>query len=68
MLQAGAPLADVGRTVGHQSARSTQRYAHAADAGAKRATELLADALRTAAATPSATVTPITMKTRRKKA
>lgn len=66
MLQAGAPLADVGRSVGHHSTRSTQRYAHAADAGAKRAASLLANAVRKAAATPATDVTPL--KRRRKRA
>ncbi len=62
MLQAGAPIADVGRSVGHHSTRSTQRYAHAADAGAKRAVGLLADAVRVAAATPATAVTPLRRK------
>lgn len=68
MLQAGAPLADVGRSVGHHSARSTQRYAHAADAGAKRAASLLADVVRTVATAPAATVTALAPKARRKHA
>lgn len=64
MLQAGAPLADVGRSIGHHSTRSTQRYAHAADAGAKRAASLLADAVRKAATTPETGITPITRRRR----
>ena len=65
MLQAGAPLADVSRAVGHHSTRSTQRYAHAADAGAKRAQSMLADAVRVAAATPPTDVTPLHRRRRR---
>jgi integrase len=65
MLQAGAPLADVGRSVGHHSTRSTQRYAHAADAGAKRAVGLLADAVRKAAATPETVVKPLQRRRKR---
>lgn len=42
MLQAGASLADVGRVLGHRSARTTERYAHIADEGARNAVERLA--------------------------
>jgi integrase len=45
MLQHGASLAEVGRAIGHTSARTTSRYAHIADAGAQRAADLLGGAI-----------------------
>ena len=62
MLQAGATLAEVGRAIGHKSARSTQRYAAMNDAGAQRAATLLSTAVTAASATPETPVTPLPVK------
>jgi site-specific recombinase XerD len=56
MLQAGATLAEVGRALGHTSARTTERYAHMADTGAQRAADLLGAAVARAAAAPASVV------------
>jgi integrase len=62
MLQAGAHLAEVGRVLGHRSARTTERYAAIADDGAKRAAELLASTLPA----PSAPAAVVPFKGRRR--
>lgn len=58
-IQAGATLAEVQRQLGHKDQRTTARYAHMADAGARRAADLAADAITRATTTPTTTVTPI---------
>lgn len=53
MLQHGATLAEVGRALGHTSARTTERYAHVTDAGMQRAADLLGAAVARAGDAPA---------------
>ena len=64
MLQGGASLAEVQRTIGHKSARATARYAQIADSGAQSAASKLGAIVAALAAEPdSATdIAPITRK------
>jgi integrase len=64
MLQAGATLPEVGRAIGHSSARATERYAKMDDRGAKSAATKLGAVVAAAAAQGSATVTPIAKKSK----
>ncbi|MFN9215694.1 MAG: tyrosine-type recombinase/integrase [Gemmatimonadota bacterium] len=57
MLQAGAHLDEVGRVLGHRSARTSERYAAITDEGARRAVEKLAATMPEPVA--PAVVTPI---------
>jgi integrase len=45
MHDAGAPLAVVGRLLGHRNLRSTQRYSHATERGQRVAVEYAAEAV-----------------------
>ncbi len=60
MLQAGATLPEVGKAIGHASARATERYAKMDDRGAKSAATKLGAIVTAAAAQSAPMATPIT--------